>query len=107
MSGQSQVKAWVAQPVCHIHIRSEDGFINYRVRDEYNPILNELAHKELDRAGIHAKIYQKLIAGFDYDPLTRERTFRYRRMVGAPNPEKLNITLMDGTPITVIAAYDF
>ena len=104
---QKQIKTWAAWPICSIRVRSNDGFINFRVCDEYNPILKELIERELDSAGIHSQIYRRLIAGFDYDTLTHERTFRYRRMVGSANPGKMVINLVDGTPVTVIATYDF
>jgi len=100
-------KAWAATPVCHIRVKSEDGFIQIAPQNEYNPILNELVGRELDAAGIHGLIYQRLIAGFDYDTLTHKRTFRYRRFTGSPNPEKITINLVDGTQVFVIATYDF
>jgi len=100
-------KAWAAYPVCNIQVKTEDGFIQITPQNEYNPILKELIGRELDAAGIHEKIYQQLIVGFDYNPLTHERTFRYRRFPGSANPEKIIVNLADGTQVFVIAAYDF
>jgi hypothetical protein len=56
---------------------------------------------------VYNLIFQKLIPSFDYNPLTYERKFRYRRFVGSPNPEKIEIRLADGTPSVLIVQYDF
>ncbi len=99
-------KVWYSAPITNVRVSVDGGFI--RVSPiEYNPILKELISKELDAAGVYNMIFQKLIPSFDYNPLTYERKFRYRRFVGSPNPETMEIRLADGTPATLIVQYDF
>lgn len=104
---KNEVKAWATYPVFSIRVRLDGGFIIITPQQEYNSILNELVSMELDAANIYSRIYSRLIGGFDYDPLSHERTFRYRRGPMSSNPEKINIKLQDGTPICVIVSYDF
>lgn len=99
-------KVWYSAPITNIRVSVDGGFI--RVSPiEYNPMIKELISKELDDVGVYNMIFQKLIPSFDYNPLTYERKFRYRRFVGSPNPEKMEIKLADGTPATLIVQYDF
>jgi hypothetical protein len=99
-------KVWYSAPITNIRVSVDGGFIRV-LPIEYNPLLKELISQELDNAGVYNLIFQKLIPSFDYNPLTYERKFRYRRFVGSPNPEKMEIRLADGTPTTLIVQYDF
>jgi len=98
-------KIWASAPITNVRVSVDGGFIQV-TPIEYNPILKELISKELDAAGVYNLIYQKLIPSFDYNPMTHERKFRYRRFVGSPNPEKMEIRLAGGTPATLIVQYD-
>lgn len=98
-------KVWAGAPITNVRVSVDGGFI--RVSPiEYNPLIKELISKELDDADVYNLIFQKLIPSFDYNPLTHERKLRYRRFVGSPNPEKMQINLVDGTP-GIIVQYDF
>jgi hypothetical protein len=96
----------VSVPITTVRVSVGGGCIRV-VPVETNPILKELITNELNNAGLYNKIFQKLIPSFDYNPLTHERKFRYRRFVGSPNPEKMELRLVDGTPVTLIIQYDF
>ena len=99
-------RVWADAPITTVRVSVDGGCI--RVSPvETNPILKELITRELDNADLYNKIFQKLIPSFDYNPLTHERKLRYRRFVGSPNPEKMEIRLVDGTPVILIIQYDF
>lgn len=100
-----QTKAWAAAPITTVRVSVDGGFVKVSPV-ETNPILKELITRELDNAGVYEKICQKLIPSFDNNPLTHERKFRFRRFVGSPNPEKMEIRLVDGTAVTLIIQYD-
>jgi hypothetical protein len=102
-----RTRAWVAAPITTVRVSVADGGFIQVSPVETNPILKELITRELDNVGVYEKICQKLIPSFDYNPLTHERKLRYRRFVGSPNPEKMEIRLVDGTPVILIVQYDF
>ena len=104
---QQQTRTWAAAPITTVRVSVANGGFVQVSPVETNPILKELITRELDAVDVYGKICQKLIPSFDYNPLTHERKFRFRRFVGSPNPEKMEIRLVDGTPITLIVQYDF
>jgi hypothetical protein len=106
-SQQRQTRVWAAGPITTIRVSAADGGFIQVSPVETNPILKELISKELDDSGVYNLISQKLIPSFDYNPLTHKRNFRFRRFVGSPNPENMEIRLVDGTPTTLIVQYDF
>ena len=106
MPQQQQIKAWAAAPITTVRISAADGGFITLSPVETNPILKELITKELDAIDVYGKVFQKLIPSFDYNPLTHKRNIRFRRFVGSPNPEKMEIRLVDGTPTTLIVQYN-
>ena len=100
------VRVWAAVPITTIRV-SADGRCIRVSPVETNPIIKELISKELDDVDVYGKICQKLVPSIDYNPLTHERKFRFSRFVGSLNPEKIEIQLVDGMPVTLIIQYDF